>query len=344
MSIPVIKRIRLEGVNNVSHVQGMAIDRDRKYIYLSFTTKLVKIDSDGNIIGSVNGLIGHLGCIAYNYNDGMVYGSLEFKNDGIGRHILTATRGKDAVLRNGFYAVRFDVDKIDRLDMDAERDGIMTSVFLKEVTDDYEHEGHRYGCSGIDGTTIAPDLEGDNENCLYIAYGIYSDTSRCDNDHQIIVKYIIDNLSFIPLNQGSMHKCGPDTPDAKYFVYTGNTNFGVQNLEYDPELKAMLACVYPGAKPEFPNYPLYFIDCSRAPELSELKGVGEIGKTLGLADVNGSGEATPGSRFPHGSTGIVALGDGYYCISLHIKNENGFGCEIVTYKLDKDTLMMNEIN
>ena len=36
---------------------------------------------DGTIIGCVDGLLGHLGCIAYNRNDGRIYGSLEYKND-----------------------------------------------------------------------------------------------------------------------------------------------------------------------------------------------------------------------------------------------------------------------
>jgi hypothetical protein len=46
-----------------------------------------------------------------------------------------------------------------------------------------------------------------------------------------------------------MHKSGPDAPEAKYFVYTGNTTFGVQNLEYDAYTGDFLAAVYNGRKP-----------------------------------------------------------------------------------------------
>lgn len=42
------------------HIQGIAVDKKNGYIYYSFTTKLVKATLDGEIIGSVDGLIGHL--------------------------------------------------------------------------------------------------------------------------------------------------------------------------------------------------------------------------------------------------------------------------------------------
>ena len=58
------------------HIQGIAVDKKGGYIYYSFTTKLVKATLDGKIIGSVDGIVGHLGCIAFNEEDGCVYGSL----------------------------------------------------------------------------------------------------------------------------------------------------------------------------------------------------------------------------------------------------------------------------
>ena len=33
------------------HVQGIAVDLERGYIYFSFTTKLLKMDFEGNLIG-----------------------------------------------------------------------------------------------------------------------------------------------------------------------------------------------------------------------------------------------------------------------------------------------------
>ena len=101
------------GYHGSCHCQGIAVDEINGYIYYSFTTKLVKSDLKGNIIGSVDGLVGHLGCIDFCEDDGRVYGSLEFKNDSIGKGILSRL-GSDRELEDGFYCAIFDVDKITR--------------------------------------------------------------------------------------------------------------------------------------------------------------------------------------------------------------------------------------
>ena len=49
---------------------------------------LVKMDMKGNVVGTVTGLLGHLGCLEYNEQDGRLYGSLEYKNDAIGIYTL----------------------------------------------------------------------------------------------------------------------------------------------------------------------------------------------------------------------------------------------------------------
>ena len=67
------RKIKMPSMDT-GHIQGIAVDAERKYIYASFTTAFLKLDMNGNIIGSVTGLCGHLGCIAYNYDDGRVYG------------------------------------------------------------------------------------------------------------------------------------------------------------------------------------------------------------------------------------------------------------------------------
>lgn len=325
-----------------SHLQGIAIDENRKYMYCSFTTCLIKADLNGNILGSIKGLAGHLGCIAYNPLDGKVYGSLEFKNDVIGKGILKNI-GYTGELEDGFYIVRFDVDKIDRLDMDAEKDHIMQAVFLSEVYNDYAAAGHHLGCSGIDGITFAPPMGEDGQaNYLYVAYGIYGDNTRTDNDYQVILQYDISHWDTYarPLNQLSMHRCGPEKPDAKYFVYTGNTTYGIQNLEYDAFSRTLLAAVYQGKKEQFPNYPMFFIDCTQKPKTEILKGVGETGMVLPLTDL-GSGSCRTeicGSTFPHGSTGIASLGDGYFYIAQPFKNDHGYGGVINLYKLDSENL------
>ena len=331
-----------------SHLQGIAIDEERKYLYCSFTTCLLKVDLQGNIVGSVKGLVGHLGCIAFNALDGKVYGSLEFKNDAIGKGILKSI-GYTGEIKDGFYIACFDVEKINRLDMDAERDGVMRAVFLQEVYEDYSADGHRLGCSGIDGTTFAPAIgETGEANRLYVAYGVYGDTAREDNDYQVILQYDISQWEQYakPLNQLNMHRCGPANPDAKYFVYTGNTNYGIQNLEYDSFSKSMIAAVYQGSKPQFPNYPMYFIDCTKEPKTEMLKGVGEQGQVIPLTDL-GSGVCSDeicGSQFPHGSTGIISLGEGYFYIAQPYHNEKGFGGVIDLYQFDRENLTFSKVN
>lgn len=69
-------------------MQGIAVDLKNGYMYFSFTTELLKTDLQGKLIGSVKGMTGHLGCLTVNPEDGRVYGSLEYKNDEIGRGIL----------------------------------------------------------------------------------------------------------------------------------------------------------------------------------------------------------------------------------------------------------------
>ena len=65
------------GEQDQFHVQGIAFDPVSKNLYLSFTTSLVKVDQQGNLIGSVINLTGHLGCMSYNPDDGRIYASLE---------------------------------------------------------------------------------------------------------------------------------------------------------------------------------------------------------------------------------------------------------------------------
>ena len=339
MNYPYVTQINISGFNT-GYIQGIAIDAERKYLYHSFTTCLVKTDLKGNVIGVVSGLAGHLGCIAFNPADSKVYGSLEFKHDAIGSGILSRLDCNDIL--DGFYIVSFDVDKIDRLDMNAEKDGIMTAVFLKEVYDDYSAPNHRYGCSGIDGVTFAPAFgENSGKQYLYVAYGVYGDIARDDNDHQIILQYDISNWNQYAqmLNQSSMHRCGPENPDAKYFLYTGNTTYGVQNLEYDSFSHTILAAVYKGQKEAFPNYSMFFIDCSKAPKTADLSGISQQGELLTLASLGeyDSSTGSYGSRFPYGTTGMISLGDGYFYFSQDYHDETGYGSNIRLYRFDSET-------
>ncbi len=311
------------GYHGKCHCQGIAIDKEKKFIYFSFTTKLVKCDLDGNLVGTVDGLIGHLGCIDFCEKDGKVYGSLEFKNDSIGLGILKKL-GIEGKVEDGFYIAIFDVDKITKPNMNAEVDGIMKAVYLKEVVSDYKANvningntyAHKYACSGIDGTGWGY-MNG--KYSLNVCYGVYGDISRTDNDYQVILSYDASDWwekYAQPLNQSCMHKSGPCECD-KYFLYTGNTEWGVQNLEYDAYTGDWLVSVYKGKKPQFPNYTMYIID-GKIKALDSVHNVTKENiKQLSLKRSIEEHNGISGNNFPYGSTGVYAFGNGYYYFSQH---------------------------
>ncbi len=335
------KRI-FSGLYPTGHCQGIAVDEEKRVIYYAFTTQLVKTDFEGNFIGSVGGLLGHLGCIQFRKSDGLVYGSLEYLNDSIGKAILKSS-GVESI-EDGFYIAIFDGDKITRADMNAETDGIMTAAYVAPATEDHlgtakNGKKHIYGCAGIDGTAIGP-MPGDTDGkeWLFVAYGVYSDHDREDNDYQILVRYDPDALkaAAMPIVQDKIHRSGEELPCEKYFVYTGNTTYGVQNLEYDAGRGQYMLCVYKGTKEAFPNYPMYLVDGSVSPKREVLRGLdGEEGMVLTLAAGNCTDETTgiSGVTYPRGSTGIVSLGkdgDGvpYYYVSYDFYKDGQSATEV----------------
>lgn len=312
------------------HVQGIAIDEVGGYIYFSFTTILLKTDLTGNPVGSVRGIVGHLGCITFDPDRRRVYGSLELKHDAIGRGIMNRT-GREIAEEDAFYLVSFDCDAITSMNMDAEvtderSKSVMTALYLPDVVKDYtdtdEVSGklHRYGCSGIDGTAYGPVFgqSPDSEKKIMVCYGVYGDVEREDNDHQVILQYapaMIDEWGR-PLTQAAPHHSGCPA-EARYFFHTGNTTYGVQNLEYDAYTRTYLAAVYPGRKEAFTNYPLFFIDAAVTPVEAELTGRGgERGLMLTPAAPGLTVDpVTGGSWFGLGQTGVYAFGDGRYAFS-----------------------------
>lgn len=342
------------------HVQGIAVDTERKYIYYSFTTMLVKADMQGNIVGTVTGLLGHLGCLDFNDQDGRLYGSLEYKHDSIGKGILKQENSTKQ-LDTAFYVAIFDVDKIDREGMSAEKDQIMTTVYLPTVYEDYmakvENNGksveHRFGCSGFDGITFGPKFgKNDGKHYLTISYGIYSDTNRTDNDHQVLLQYDTTNWAKYErsLSQDNMHQSGPAKPTGRYFVYTGNTSWGVQNLEYDKTRNFWFMATYAGKKEDFSNFTLFAIDGNIAPKKATLKGVDYCKKGC-LLTLSGRGLTDPnhtsirGWHFPKSSTGLHALGDNYFYVSHSKKNKPYQSCTATLYKFvgrEKDAFVAVE--
>ena len=336
------------GLWRAGHVQGIALDTERKHIYYSFTTMLVKTDLQGRVIGTVTGLLGHLGCIDFNDEDGRLYGSLEYKNDAIGKGIMRQEKS-DKTLQDGFYVAIFDVEKIVREGMSAEKDGIMTSVFLPTVLADYKASvptakgaktPHRFGCSGFDGLTFGPEFGKSNgRKMLTIAYGIYRDKDRSDNDYQVLLQYDTRNWSKFeaPLSQENMHRNGPAKPESYYFVFTGNTTYGVQNLEYDAESNLWFMAVYKGKKEQFANFSTFVVDGSKAPRKEWLRGVEYLkkGKVLSLLEKGMQDAQNPeiyGWRDDIGAKGLCAIGDGYFYAAHGKKTKQGQDCDARLYK------------
>ncbi len=320
------------------HVQGIAVDQENGFMYYSFTDKLIKTDLSGNLVGSVAGLVGHLGDLAFDPETNTIYASLEYKNDAIGKGI-----SKELGLKNSndvnFYIAMFDGSRIVRPDMNAGEGDVLKTVYLKKVVDDYKAEvkegnrtvAHRFGCSGIDGVTLGPSIGNvkDHKRYLYVAYGIYGDTTRNDNDHQVILKYSINNWNKIgqKLIQENPHNSGPEKPMAKYFVETGNTNYGIQNLAYDSYTGSFFAAVYKGSKSKFPNYSLFVIDGHKKPHTVKITSDDKMIKVKSVSLLQaGLRDAETGLRgwnFKWGSTGLFPLGNGFFYISHNGRTTDG---------------------
>lgn len=306
-----------------SHVQGIAVDLQGGYIYYSFTTLLAKYDFSGKLIGTLVGWAGHLGDLDFNPRDGCVYGSLEYKKD------------------KAFYIAVIDVNRLDKIGIDAAKSEIFRTVYLPEVAKDYTADlngdgvfdgdvaktpDHRYGCSGIDGVSFGPKFgHTDGPRFLTVAYGIYANPARTDNDHQVLLQYDITDWAHYarPLTEAAPHRSGPAEVHGKYFVRTGNTTYGVQNLAYDDAQQRWFLGVYRGTKPAFPNYLMFAVDARTAPEPGDLVGVpgpggqgAERGLLLALAN-DGLRDPATGIRGwnQKADVGLQPIGQGLFYLA-----------------------------
>jgi hypothetical protein len=272
------------------HVQGAAVDQKGGFVYYSFTNLFVKADlATGRVLGTLGGFHGHLGDLAF--HDGRIYGSLEYKE------------------AKAFYIAIIDGAKINALNLSAP--DLMQTVYLPEVAADFV--SGKYGCSGIDGVSFGPRFgKTSGKAYLTVAYGIFGDNTRTDNDHQVLLQYDIHGWRPRPLDEASPHREGPGEADGKYFVYTGNTRFGVQNLEYDAGTHTWLMGVYAGSKPQFPNYTLFAVDGSVKPRRT----------TIGLL------LDTPRGWHQKADVGMVSLGGGLFYLAVNEASEGTQSAEL----------------
>ena len=297
------------------HVQGMAIDTTARCFYLSFTTSLVKTDYEGNVLAQIDSIPGHLGCMTFDPSTRRLYASLEYKDDEIGRGIAASLKSADYTEGGStFYIAVFDVDRIE--------EGVGKAMQTFPVTEAIADYKTRYGCAGIDGVTHAPQIgKKKGKPCLYVAYGVYSDISRRDNDHQILLEFKLDQFK---AGKGG-EKAGAKVPkaSAKYFIFTGNTAWGVQNLCYDAKTGCIFMACYMGKKPEFPNFSLFAVPVNQKPVKKILRGLEDDGEHLSLAlwqqGLLSTVKGIRGWRFSDATTGVCSLGNGTWFVSTPTK-------------------------
>ncbi len=251
---------------DIKHCQGMAIDKQGGYAYYSYTNTFVKCDLEGNAVGSLTGFEGHLGDVCYNEKDGKVYASL------------------NPVGKKALYVAVLDVAKLNKMGLDCEKSGLVRTVHLPEVWKDFsakvKNQGktysRRYGVSGTDAMCFGPSFSSGKGHYLTISCGTTPQTERTDNDYQILLQYDVSgwwDKYAQPLNESKVHHKGPEKHSGKYFVYTGNTNYGVQTMTYFPELNLWMLNVYTTLKEDkFPDYNLFIVDGDIKPKKQPLKG------------------------------------------------------------------------
>ena len=255
-----------------SHLQGIAVDDELKYMFFSYTSALAMIEiATGELVASIGGFGGgsfgtnggaHLGCI--DYYDGYIYGSLEYKAPG-----------------KKFYLAIFDVNRLLAAGVGVSiqdpaydwNNPICTAVLLEESTRDFRdpvdttlfsgqdefghatnegNNGHWFACSGIDGVSMGKWPGGkDDEIYMIVAYGVYqfSSSPRNDNTYNVLSYYKLSDIwnadgSQTQYNKTFSYQDGIHQDWAKdetvwlsaaknLYVYTGNTSYGSQNIEYE---------------------------------------------------------------------------------------------------------------
>ena len=304
------------GGQTSGHVQGIAYDAKRHCMYLSFTTRFLKIDHDGNIVGSIERVQGHLGSLTVSPVNGKVYASIECIDDEIGQGVAKRLGIAGYTKENStLYVAEIDVAKLNRIGMDPEKDDVIRTFCVHTAMRDYKSGFH--GCAGIDGITFVPkngvkDPGKKAENWqMCIAYGIYGDVERADNDCQILITYDIPEYEkyLSPMVFGQLHQNGPQECAAKYYIYTGNTRYGVQNMAYDQYTGKLFMAVYKGKKPQYTNPDLFTVDWNPGSFATSYEEAVATGQPLG------------GWRFKLASTGLFTMGNGYWYISEKIKEK-----------------------
>lgn len=194
---------------------------------------------------------------------------------------------------------------------------------------------------------------GEQQCYVYVAYGVYGDTTRTDNDYNVLLAYrledvlaqagmssspsannvtcsitSVENANVSPTSDSYARKYGIQQlcHVHKYFVHTGNTEWGVQNLAYDSSTNKMFLAVYKGSKSRWPNYDLFALDMHQQAFPAPLEGVPYSDSPVEQLEVSGAW------YFRWGSTGLCPLGDGTFYISHNGASDGNNYCEARRYR------------
>lgn len=303
------------------HLQGMCVDEDASYMYVSYTNGIGKIDmATGEVAGILTGFDGglHIGCMAY--YDGYIYASFE------------------AQATHKFYIIQVDESKFHGImDTKEEWANAVRVVLLYEPTVDArdlmgdtditadnlagrsEVTGHRFSNAGIDGITFGtyPGEFGkkDADTYMFVVYGTYwfgtnsatagvtAQNYRYDDEHTIIQAYNTsdflneENQSQYLLELAYTDTTTPDSDgvanarsiyydndsvlhaEKTLYVFTGNTQWGCQNFEYDKSTGDIWLATY-GASNGSPEAGMkwFVIDGNKAPQTVEI----QLGQNVNL--------------------------------------------------------------
>ena len=207
--------------------------------------------------------------------------------------------------------------------------------------------------AGKSGSNSCAQNCGEHQRYVYVAYGVYGDTTRTDNDYNVLLAYrledvlaqsgmcsspsanngtcsitSVENANVSPTSDNCARKYGIQQlcHVHKYFVHTGNTEWGVQNLAYDSSTNQMFLAVYKGSKSRWPNYDLFALDMKQQAFSAPLEGVPYCSSPAEQLEVSGVW------YFRWGSTGLCPLGDGSYYISHNGASDGNNYCEACLYR------------
>lgn len=247
-----------------AHVQSSTSDGRGEVFVHSYTDRLIVQHRDGEILGTVVGLSGHSGGIAYDEERDLYYVAF-----------------MDQAGSRTSYVLIVDVNKITRIGMTpTEADMRITYIGapIRELSqtrgygtgpyDGIVELGGKFGIKdGVDGMTLGP-IPGSNDGKRYLSFAgsvlsysakhlyrtekdgqpvtipVYT-CDRDDNDYLIMMQYDLEEILSYAVPYAEKETAdGPKTFANTFFFYMGVHDFGTQQFVYWEEENAYILSCY----------------------------------------------------------------------------------------------------